>query len=123
MPYSDPAQQRRYQREWVARRRQAWLDENGPCVRCGSADELEVDHVDPEKKVSHRVWSWSAERRDAELSKCQVLCGECHAKKTIEMLTVETPHGTHSGYSYHGCRCADCLDAQASYQRQHRSKR
>ena len=36
---------RRYQREWMQRRRQAWLAENGPCVRCGSWDRLEVDHA------------------------------------------------------------------------------
>jgi hypothetical protein len=45
---------------------------------------LELDHVDPALKVSHRVWSWARERREAELAKCQVLCHDCHVAKTAE---------------------------------------
>ena len=57
---------------------------NGPCVKCGcwDLDQLEVDHIDPNTKVSHRVWSWSKERRENELAKCQVLCRACHLTKT-----------------------------------------
>jgi hypothetical protein len=29
---------------------------------------------------------------------------------------IETPHGTPSGYSYHGCRCGSCTDAHRNYQ-------
>lgn len=82
VPYADPEAQRRYQREWMARRRREWLDENGPCVDCGSWEELEVDHVDPATKTTHAVWSWSAARREAELAKCVVRCHDCHAAKT-----------------------------------------
>jgi hypothetical protein len=46
---------------------------------------MEVDHIDPALKVSHRVWSWSPPRRAAELAKCRVLCGVCHlAKSAVE---------------------------------------
>lgn len=82
MPHKDPAAHRRYLTERRARIRAEWLAEHGPCVDCGAADELEVDHVDPTKKVSHRVWEWSVARREAELAKCVVRCHDCHVKKT-----------------------------------------
>jgi 5-methylcytosine-specific restriction endonuclease McrA len=83
MPYRSLALRRRYGRTWLADRRAAWLKEHGPC-RCGSWEQLEVDHIDPAQKVDHRLWSWSKERRDAELAKCQVLCHTCHLDKTRE---------------------------------------
>lgn len=76
------AYMRSYQLRWMNRRREAWLAENGPCVRCGSTNRLEVDHRDPTKKVTHLIWSFSKERLEAELAKCQVLCHDCHLRKT-----------------------------------------
>lgn len=81
MPYADKQRQAEYQREWMARRRQAYFHDKS-CVRCGATDNLELDHVDPAQKVSHRVWSWSEARRAEEISKCQILCRRCHAEKT-----------------------------------------
>lgn len=49
---------------------------------CGSREALEVDHVDASTKVTHRVWSWSASRREGELAKCVVRCAPCHKKKS-----------------------------------------
>jgi hypothetical protein len=83
MPYASPDEQRRYQREWLARRRNDWVAANGPCTDCGSCDELQVDHVDASMKVSHRIWSWSATRREVELAKCVVRCKACHIAKTM----------------------------------------
>jgi hypothetical protein len=54
------------------------------CVRCGSVESLELDHIDPATKVHHTVWDWSPARRETELAKCQVLCPPCHIVKTIE---------------------------------------
>jgi 5-methylcytosine-specific restriction endonuclease McrA len=62
--------------------RKSWLWENGPCRRCGRRKDVEVDHIDPSQKVSHRIWGWPEERRLVELVKCQVLCKRCHKKKT-----------------------------------------
>lgn len=112
--------QREYQLERALRLRAEWIEANGPCAKCGGSEELEVDHIDPEQKVSHRVWSWSRARREAELAKCQVLCRGCHQTKTVEQLTKPVPHGTHSGYSYHGCRCDVCKAAHAEYNRTNR---
>jgi hypothetical protein len=110
---------RQYQREWVARKRRDWLEQNGPCVKCGSADRLEIDHKDPTTKVTNSVWSWSAARQAEELSKCQVLCYECHKQKTkIDRRhhSVFPPeHGTIRRYKSKSapCRCDLCKRANA----------
>lgn len=96
--------QRKYQRKWIANRRRAWLAANGPCVKCGGTTKLQVDHIDPNKKDSHRIWSWSLPRREAELAKCQVLCAKCHDLKTRGV----RQHGTQAMYRRLGCRCEKC---------------
>lgn len=73
--------QREYMRNWRARRRAEWFTDK-KCAICGSTEKLELDHVDPTNKVHHQIWTWSKERRDAELAKCQVLCSVCHLEKT-----------------------------------------
>lgn len=95
MSYSDPGKQRDYQRRWVADRKAAWLTENGPCIDCGARKGLQVDHAEAATKVTHRVWSWSKERRDAELAKCVVRCESCHRSKT--RATGECVHGEQHG--------------------------
>ena len=82
MPYADPARRREYQKDWIAKRRSAWF-EGKTCEICGSAYGLELDHRDAASKVDHRIWSWSAARRETELAKCRPLCHECHAAKSI----------------------------------------
>lgn len=83
MPYADPERQKAYQREWMAARRRNWLKAHGPCIDCGTWEDLQVDHVDARTKISHRVWSWSASRRETELAKCVVRCQQCHVRKTF----------------------------------------
>lgn len=73
---------RNYQREWMRRRRAEFFADK-VCAACGIDELLELDHVDPDVKVSHKIWSWSEERRAAEIAKCQVLCTECHKMKTF----------------------------------------
>jgi 5-methylcytosine-specific restriction endonuclease McrA len=85
----------------------------GQCVRCGSTDELEFDHIDPETKVfavgsdMSRAWDKLVE----EALKCQLLCRECLVAKGIE----DRPEPAHSYYRYwyYGCRCATCKAANA----------
>lgn len=102
-----------YQNQWLKDRRNAWLKENGPCKHCGSWENLEVDHIDPAQKVTHRVWSWREERRLVELAKCQVLCHDCHEKKTWDETRATRKHGTVNGYRL-GCRCQNCLTANVT---------
>jgi len=96
--------------------REKWLDENGPCKKCGSYDRLEVDHIDRTTKVTHAVWSWKPERRAVELAKCQVLCHECHLQKTISELTKPLVHGF-TAYKSGKCRCDICRKAQVAHNR------
>jgi hypothetical protein len=126
MPYADPAQQREYMRVWVARRRAAWFADK-VCAWCGSDEQLELDHVDRSQKVDHRLWSWSQERREAELAKCQVLCHPCHLLKTE--LCRDNPsqvnglqHGTVTTYRKRGCRCGLCRAASAAQKSAWRAK-
>ncbi|HKZ42468.1 MAG TPA: HNH endonuclease, partial [Candidatus Hodarchaeales archaeon] len=98
MPYLDRSKQQEFQREWLRRRRQEWIDEHGPCSLCGSDNEMEIHHLG--SKVSHHVWSWSEERRKAELSKCVVLCGDCHQKETAKQRRLMIPHGSRTKYRY-----------------------
>jgi hypothetical protein len=93
VPYKDPERQREYQRKWQAARRAAWLAENGPCVDCGTWENLEVDHADANTKVDHRVWSWSDARRVVELAKCVVRCYPCHMAKSVQERAKGEDHG------------------------------
>lgn len=74
---------REYQRKWIAKRRSDFFSDK-VCVKCGSSECLQLDHIDPKTKVSNSIWSWSKERREAEIKKCQVLCENCHKTKSIE---------------------------------------
>lgn len=81
MSSKDLEKQRKYSREWVAKRRESFFEDKS-CINCGTNSELELDHIDPSQKVSHNIWSWSEEKRNEELAKCQVLCHACHKDKT-----------------------------------------
>jgi len=81
MPYKNREDKKKFQREWLSQRRADFFKDKS-CVNCGSKENLELDHIDRTQKVSHRIWSWSKERRDNETAKCQALCGSCHTKKT-----------------------------------------
>lgn len=111
MPYKNYQDHLDALQKRVQSRRKQWFIDNGPCRRCGSITDLQVDHIDPSKKISHRIWHWGDKRRLEELSKCQVLCVECHKKKTRK--DFEPPHGTHSRYTSRKCRCDLCRKAHA----------
>ncbi len=91
----------------------------GVCVRCGTTDDLEFDHIDPATKsfaigVSiHRRWSDLV----AEVAKCQLLCGPCHRAKTAESGDDgAVPHG--GGMSgKKNCPCELCKARMAEYMR------
>ena len=110
MTYRNRETQKGYQRQWIAKRRSDWLADNGPCIVCRSTEKLEVDHIDPLEKETHRVWSWSVARRDVELRKCQVLCSECHKAKTYK----NQNYGLHGVSRYRaGCRCDVCKECKS----------
>ena len=115
MAYKDPERQREYQREFVKRKRAKYIAKmGGCCIRCSATESLEVDHIDPSTKVDHRIWSWKASRIEEELSKCQLLCANCHMEKSkIDMQYAEREHGTNLKYLKDACRCVECRKAHA----------
>ena len=83
MPYKNRDEKNAKWNIWYAERRASWFADK-QCVRCGSTDRLELDHVDPSTKVTSSIWTWAEARRNTELAKCQVLCHLCHLQKTFE---------------------------------------
>lgn len=117
MAYADPERQRAYQREWVAERRANWLSDKC-CVDCGATDRLELDHIDPDQKADHRIWSWSWKRIEEEVAKCVVRCAPCHrARHAAEARR----HGI--GLYGRGCRCDECRAAKAASNRKYYKSR
>ena len=123
MPYKNIEAKREYQRNWVAKRKSEWFLNNGPCVKCASWADLELDHIDPDTKVTNSIWSWSEKRREEELAKCQILCSKCHKKKTkaymSKLLSKNPPHGDIARYRK-GCRCEDCYEGLRQWWRDYR---
>lgn len=107
---------RNYQRNWIAKRRAAFfLDKI--CLQCGTNNNLELHHRDPNEKVSHVIWSWSKERQLKEIEKCDILCHKCHWDETRKQFNYGIYlHGTTTCYSA-GCRCQLCKDKIAQDQR------
>jgi hypothetical protein len=116
MPYKDKNKQKAYQNQWMKRRRERILKKlhMDTCIECGSTENICIHHEDPEKKVSHRIWSWKETRILNELKKCKPLCKKCHNQHHLKK---EIVHGSHTGYSHYGCRCPECTKAHREYQR------
>jgi 5-methylcytosine-specific restriction endonuclease McrA len=81
----------RYRNRWPTKLR---LQEQlgGKCVKCGEADPivLDFDHIIPSTKqftLSSNNLSRPEEELQAELSKCQLLCANCHRRKTFAALS------------------------------------
>ncbi len=117
-----------------ALRRAQWIEEHGPCVKCGSRERLEVDHIIPHglsRKTPCRVmWLWTEKKRLEELSRCQVLCRKCHIKKStqeayarmgLELDGNGFRHGL-KGYKNRGCRCQICSVAAAKKRKMFRNR-
>ena len=98
----------------------------GKCVKCESTKDLQFDHIDPTTKsftiakqssiAEYKFW--------LEIKKCQLLCQECHTKKTLNDLnrvSAKTTHGTLSSYRY--CKCNLCKAANNLKSRIYKNKR
>jgi len=93
----------------------------GQCSSCSSVDDLQFDHVDPETK-SYNItrmfskYSWGAIAE--ELTKCQLLCVDCHiAKSQSEALGrrawnagTKKIHGSYYGVYTLKCSCGECAE-------------
>lgn len=106
-------------RQYDSRLRMAFDMLGERCARCDSTVRLEFDHVDPKTKVVEiaAATRLSLRRFLDEVAKCQVLCSECHDKKSalergLTPTKGEDVHGTLSSYRY--CRCDVCRDAKSA---------
>lgn len=113
MAYKDKAKERACKREWArnriaSRKIEAMILLGGVCAVCGTSDDLEFHHIDPESKEIElrRLFVYSWERLLLELYKCQLLCEECHKSKHVR----KSVCGTERAYHY-GCRCVACKRA------------
>lgn len=92
----------------------------GRCVKCGSIDNLEFDHIIRSSKkfcVGGNLGLVRGRLKE-ELLKCQLLCHDCHLKKTNKELSRGVPvHGTISTYNNYKCKCTKCRRAWADYMR------
>lgn len=121
MSYKDPTKQSDYQRRWIANRRANFFADKS-CVTCGATKNLELDHINPADKTSHKIWSWAKKRREAEIAKCQVLCTECHKAKTYEQRSHKAQHGRGGMYKK-GCRCFLCVEWNRERTRAYRARK
>lgn len=79
-------------RELYAHRFVAWRNTQS-CLLCNENESscLDLHHVDPNVKdieISkvYRAWSW--ERLQTEISKCVVLCSNCHRKVHVNLISL-----------------------------------
>lgn len=99
----------------------------GHCVKCGSTEQLHVDHIDHLTKsfTISENWGRSWETLEPELNKCQLLCKEHHLEKSKEEGSLakgwtnqpRQTHGTVWSYSKYRCRCSLCKDAKSQVRR------
>lgn len=79
-----------YMREYMLqrwhKRRAAGIEQlGGKCVHCETTENLQFDHINALDKSFYlsKMSSCSEVKWKEELSKCQLLCKDCHLNKTI----------------------------------------
>lgn len=90
----------------------------GKCIKCGEANDLELDHINPKTKsfTIGQMWNVRKELFDIEVNKCQLLCKRCHEEKTLldkGQKSGKNTHGTLTSYRY--CKCDICRKAKSDY--------
>ena len=115
-----------YYRKWQEERRIKFLAIakerlGGCCVRCGTTENLQFDHIIPGSRIRaiSSATNWSLARFLAEVDKCQLLCDAHHREKSKECgeqgggwNRIDNPeHGTEICYT-RGCRCEPCRQAR-----------
>lgn len=131
MGLANKAEYNAYMAEYMLKRYHAKRKEiisqlGGCCAKCGSTDQLEIDHSDAKKKTYNiaKIWNYSNGRLQEELKKCQLLCAACHSIKSIYdrgMKPAKGTHGTLSSANY--CDCDLCKQAKKDYAKQYAPRR
>lgn len=98
----------------------------GVCVRCGTKEDLDLDHIDRTAKTGNigKLWSYDEEKFWTEVKKCQLLCREHHIVKTREAGDGRPwRHGTQWAWDKHKCRCEECCIGHQEVLEMRRAKR
>ena len=78
---------REYNLQYYYNKRKKMIQQlGGKCAMCGSTENLEFDHIDSTEKsfsIGTRIQN-SIDNLQSELNKCQLLCHNCHVKKSKE---------------------------------------
>jgi hypothetical protein len=124
--------EKEYHKDYYRNHRQKLIDYlGGKCVRCGSTENLEFDHIDPSQKSfgiskSHLPF----EKLKDELDKCQLLCKSCHKKKSNQELSIkftktgdQITHGIVATWMRRKCKCVICEAAKRKWNDERNSKR
>lgn len=122
--YTKSQQRDYFLKRYHNRRNKAIALLGNKCTDCGSTENIEIDHVNPEDKefsLSKR-WGQAWEKIRAELAKCQLLCVTCHAHKTKTYIVNKRHHGTTTMYR-HGCRCSACSACAVRYNREYKKQK
>lgn len=79
-------------KRYHTRRQEALEHLGGVYVSCGSTENLEFDHTNPENKeyaIGKIITGCNLKKVYKELEKCQLLCKKCHLKKSKEELSAQ----------------------------------
>jgi 5-methylcytosine-specific restriction endonuclease McrA len=128
MAIKDKDQYNAYMREYLAQkyynRRVMFIAElGGVCVKCGTSEELEFDHVIPEEKsftIAKKLGGAPEAVIRAELQKCQLLCIPCHKSKTVKSVSVAHGEGK---TGVRNCRCELCAPLKNAYAREFKRRK
>jgi hypothetical protein len=96
---------REYSRQYYHKRKQDMIDKlGGKCAICGSTNNLQFDHVDAYSKSFSigKLLNYSKKTVEAELSKCQLLCCDCHLHKSKVDISNKMKGPNNAYYGKHG---------------------
>lgn len=103
-------------KRYYERRAKALVLLGGHCASCSTTEGLEIDHIDRTTKRYDVGQAGLAEQKfwDEVLTKCHLLCRQCHRLKSAQERAVE--HG--GGISgKRNCPCAPCRARKNEYMR------
>lgn len=107
------------------RRAEAISKLGGQCAHCGTIENLEFDHIVASNKsynIGKLFTSASEAKLASELSKCQLLCTECHKIKTaVEKDSRVVEHGG-GKIGKKACYCELCGPLKREWQRLYRQR-